>query len=949
MKNQLLTLLTALLLLTAGNAYAQTFSGGDGTSGTPYRIGTVNDLVELATLVNTGNNFAGKYIELIDDIDLTGYDPAGDGTGWMPIGNNYSNRFRGILDGNGHKVSNMMINRPNTNNIGLFGYTGTGAEIKNLGVVDCNITGREGVGGLVGAGFGPITNCYVTGTVTGTSGRVGGLVGENSNDGNLINCYAEVTVMADSIAGGLVGLNLNNTITDCYATGNVTATLRNDVGGLIGRNYQADITNSYATGDVEGGLQGTGGLIGGGTGAKIIDCHATGNVTAAVGSVYAGGLIGASGQDTEITNCYATGTVTVTGGLCVGGLVGNNGVTPIKNSYATGAVEGKDYVGGLVGLVQSASVESSHATGAVTGAGIVGGLIGWNYSASTTTSYATGTVTGSTERIGGFIGENQDSPISASYATGNVFGTGGLAVGGFAGFSHTSASITNSYSTGTVEGTSATGGFVGANQTGATIANGYARLYNTSYIGSDPNSQEANVSSVEDLLGDLASLPSGHWDVSDNNYPYLTAAGLTRNVITFTGVTIDPITVNHGIIANAPTVPSAPAGYDRALSAEYDFATPLTADVTLTVTTTAKAYKITLKGNGGEINGGSEYDHPVTYGALIGAFPAATLTGYAFAGWYDAPGGGNEYEDDPAVTTYDIIGDMTLYAYWTRPVDNISLNKTSTLIEKGLTETLIATITPSDATITTIIWTTDDATVATVSSSGVVTAIAEGTAIITATTLDGNKTAICTITVTAVPTPPTPTPTPPSPTPTPPSPTPPSPTPPATRPVEGIMLAASTPTWLEVGARETFRAFILPASATNHSVTWSSSNPAVATVSATGEVTGISNGTAIITVTTVDGNHTAFITITVGAGWVNNTLGIVDDALFTAYPNPTAGPVTVTGLKAGQQIRIYTIAGTQVATHIAPVDGKMEINLSALPRGTYILKTATETVKVIKN
>lgn len=80
-------------------------------------------------------------------------------------------------------------------------------------------------------------------------------------------------------------------------------------------------------------------------------------------------------------------------------------------------------------------------------------------------------------------------------------------------------------------------------------------------------------------------------------------------------------------------------------------------------------------------------------------------------------------------------------------VDGVSLNKTSITINAGGYETLIATVSPSNATNKTVSWSSSNTSVATV-SGGVVTAAAPGTATITVTTADGSKTAECTVTVT---------------------------------------------------------------------------------------------------------------------------------------------------------------------------------------------------------
>ncbi|GHS88084.1 hypothetical protein FACS189487_05550 [Campylobacterota bacterium] len=83
------------------------------------------------------------------------------------------------------------------------------------------------------------------------------------------------------------------------------------------------------------------------------------------------------------------------------------------------------------------------------------------------------------------------------------------------------------------------------------------------------------------------------------------------------------------------------------------------------------------------------------------------------------------------------------------PVTGVSLNKSATSIAAGLTETLIATVLPTNATVQTVSWSSDTPSVATVDASGTVTAVAAGSAIITVTTTEGGFSYTCTVTVTA--------------------------------------------------------------------------------------------------------------------------------------------------------------------------------------------------------
>ena len=92
---------------------------------------------------------------------------------------------------------------------------------------------------------------------------------------------------------------------------------------------------------------------------------------------------------------------------------------------------------------------------------------------------------------------------------------------------------------------------------------------------------------------------------------------------------------------------------------------------------------------------------------------------------------------------------MTLTTAYTTLVSAVSLNKTELALTAGDTQTLTATITPDDANNKNVSWSSDKPSVATVDENGTVTAVAVGTANITVKTVDGEKTAVCAVTVTA--------------------------------------------------------------------------------------------------------------------------------------------------------------------------------------------------------
>jgi len=167
------------------------------------------------------------------------------------------------------------------------------------------------------------------------------------------------------------------------------------------------------------------------------------------------------------------------------------------------------------------------------------------------------------------------------------------------------------------------------------------------------------------------------------------------------------------------------------------------------------------------------------------------------------------------------------------PVTGISINKTGVSVVKGKTCQLNATVNPSDASNKNVTWSSSNTSVATVNSSGKVTAKAVGTSTITVKTKDGSKTATCKVTVTS-----------------------------GTISVTGVSLDKSSAS-VFVGKTLTLNATVKPKNATNKKMTWSSSNTSVATVDNSGKVTGKAKGTATITVKTTDGSKTAKCTITV--------------------------------------------------------------------------------------
>ena len=207
----------------------------------------------------------------------------------------------------------------------------------------------------------------------------------------------------------------------------------------------------------------------------------------------------------------------------------------------------------------------------------------------------------------------------------------------------------------------------------------------------------------------------------------------------------------------------------------------------------------------------------------------------------------------PAGTVIEAVGTTLPVSIIGIPVTGVSLDKTSLSFNAaGQSDTLTATVEPANATNRDVTWSSSNTAVATV-NNGVVTAVGDGTAVITVTTVDGGKTATCTVTVNT------------------------------SIAVEGVSLDTTSLYMTKAGQSAQLTATIEPDNATNRNVTWSSSNTAAATVN-NGVVTAVGNGTAVITVTTADGGKTATCTVTVLIGDLNGNSSIdIGDLAVAAY------------------------------------------------------------------
>ena len=249
-----------------------------------------------------------------------------------------------------------------------------------------------------------------------------------------------------------------------------------------------------------------------------------------------------------------------------------------------------------------------------------------------------------------------------------------------------------------------------------------------------------------------------------------------------------------------------------------------------------------------------------------------------------------------------------------KSVTGIKLDKTSITINEGKSATITPTISPSDATVKTVKWSSDNNDVATVDSAGKITAKSQGHATITAKTTDGSFTATSSVLV--------------------------------IKPVTSVTLN-KTSAYLNLGASMSLVAKILPADATIQSVTWTSSNPSVATVTSAGLVKGLKKGTATITCKTNNGGKTATCTISVVKRVTGISLDKSDEILYlgktlkltsTVYP-VDASVKTVTYYSSNSSVATVSSSGVVTPLNLGTV------NITAVTNDGSYKATCKVTVK----
>ena len=267
-----------------------------------YQIGTADELVWFAKQVNGGSTAISGV--LTAEIDLNGFD-------WTPIGSS-AKKFSGSFDGAGHTIKNLTIDYQTAKSgerlyLGLFGYA-EGTKDNRAAIKNLTVQGSVNAGSEFSVYSGNVAGVVACGSYVDVSGVI-----------SRVDVTVDTKVGNACGVGGLAGVLINSTATNCGNEGNVSGV--KNLGGLCYEFYAGTMTGCYNTGAVSGSGTCVGGIMGYAKQAAIKDVYNTGAVSTTKNLV--GGLVGEM-EKSSLTNGYSTGKITVSesGGSSVGAAVG---------------------------------------------------------------------------------------------------------------------------------------------------------------------------------------------------------------------------------------------------------------------------------------------------------------------------------------------------------------------------------------------------------------------------------------------------------------------------------------------------------------------------------------------------------------------------------------------------------------------------------------------------
>ena len=783
------------------------FEGGCGLPVNPYKISSPAQL-------NNMRNYPGSWFELINDIDMSGPTHEGGefynhGDGWIPVGD-YFLDFMGGLDGNGHNIKGIYINSSENywnNGKGLFGNLGSSARVRNLGMTDSDIFGNERAGSIAGFNRGTIQNCYCSGTIIGD--YAGGIVSLNS--GSIINCYNIATVCG-SESGGLAASN-GGTIRYGYNAGAVDSLNIPNYSGAIA--YQSNGTVEHC---------------------RYLDISAYGIRTDTGTS---SDILPKSESDMHLESCYDSfdfvSVWTMEGEasypypeLCTvhqlpfadnsADFEGGKGypfspfqiATPEQfnniRKYSSSFFELKNDID-FSNAVQEGGEYYNDGKGWDPIGDFMGGLDANGYEIA-------GLMINRPDEYN--VGLFSKIPAGGAYIRNltlkEVDIRGGRGVGSIAG--NSGATLTRIHAYGSVmsdimepEGT---GGLVGENygpitlcSNGCDVTGIYAGGIAGTNDGAINRCFNAGVITGDSRGGGIAGNAEGNL-LNCFNIGEVKQSSRLIGFLGFGGIVAE---ISSGNIINCYNLGSVSSinesnvGGIAGIAGMFD------------ETEIEHCYYLNMNDKGiGYLGDGTEDNTYSKNGEELKR--QATFVGFDFIDAWEIIEG----------ERFPVLQGL-LFTY----TNAVSLDKNTIEMNVGQTETLIATVSPADATNNTIEWSSSDENVVTV-EDGIVTAASPGTATITVTTQDGGYTDSCIVTVLD------------------------------TQPVTSVSISSHEET-LAVNDNVTLTATVLPDNATYPTVTWSTSNENVATVNQNGQVTAVSPGTATITATADGQSDTCTVTV----------------------------------------------------------------------------------------
>lgn len=738
---------------------------GNGTVSDPYKIESEDDLITLSELVaSTDTDVANKYANAsyiqTSDIQLT--------EAFIPIGTHPGVGFYGNYDGNYCSITELNVDVSGSY-IGLFGWVKSGT-IKNLSVYgEVHSTEAENsyalTGGLVGeiCDGATIVNCSFNGTVSSDDSNVGGLAGQVARGASITGSYFNGTVNGNQNVGGLVGYVSDQTvessisITHSYMAGQVSSTsTAESVGAIAGNIVTANESsvvsvnsnlylysacdgavnsNSYigCTKAGENALKAWIDVLGSpfivnaesdnfNDGYPIFEWQSTpyefnGDGTAndpyQISSkeelTIMRDLINSKYSSGKYNSCYYVQTADID--------LGNVEWEPIGTRLIDGQEAGLSFFGNYNG--QGHTIVNLNVNRDVKFAGLFGSYNGNKYIENL---IVCGKVTSSGPSVGGICGEvcNGGGTIRNCAFIGDVTGSAD-AVGGVVGYAWHGASIENCYHNGNVTnmGESSVGGIVGH----CTV--GLAKIGNVSinscyHVGT--------VTGVSGKTGGIVGFCEQDTKFAgyiyiDNCYYLKDSVGAGVNGSTSTS---DVTELSSNLLKNA--APDLGAIYVNNVDAILN-----------------DGYPIFFFQKSDDVVGDANLDGTFNVADVV-MLQKWLLCAGDLTCWQNA----DLYKDD-IIDVFDLIIMkrylLSMGGTSTGLPTSVTLNKTSSSITVNQTLQLTATVLPETASNRNVVWTSSDSNIATVSSTGLIKAVAPGKVIITAKTEAGSKQATCTVTV----------------------------------------------------------------------------------------------------------------------------------------------------------------------------------------------------------